>query len=66
MEETKPIGAASRQDEEYKTAIDRFIVEIEKNRAEMAESDQRVEQIRAETRELLAETRHILAKLAAA
>jgi len=57
--------AGPQQDKDYENAVDRYMVELEHVRDEMAASQQRIKRLRAQTSEILSETRDVLAKLAA-
>ena len=57
--------AVPQQDKDYENAVDRYMVELEHVRDEMAASQQRIKRLRAQTSEILSETRDVLAKLAA-
>ena len=59
------VTAISQQDGDYEIAVDRYIIEIEHTRSDMAKSQERIERLRSETSGLLAETRQVLSKLAA-
>jgi hypothetical protein len=65
MNKTSVINAVPQQDKDYEAAVDRYMIEIEHIRSDMAESQQRIERLRAETTGMLTETRQILSKLAA-
>ena len=65
MSKISIIEATPRQDKDFEVAVDRYMIEIEHIRGDMAESQKRIERLRAETSEMLAETRQVLSKLAA-
>jgi hypothetical protein len=53
-----------KRDEDYESAIDRCLIEIEHTRRDMAESQNRIERLRSETSEMLSQTRQMLSQLA--
>lgn len=65
MNKTSAVNATPQHDKDYELAVDRYLVEIEHLRSDMAESQNRIERLRAETSGMLAETRQVLSKLAA-
>ena len=65
MNKTSVIDSRPQQDGDYEIAIDRYMIEIEHTRSDMAKSQERIERLRNETSGLLAETRQVLSKLAA-
>jgi hypothetical protein len=65
MNKTSVISTTPQQDKDYEVAVDRYMIEIEHIRSDMAESQKRIERLRAETSDILAETRQVLSKLAA-
>jgi hypothetical protein len=65
MNKTSIINTMPQQDKDYEVAIDRYMIEIEHTRSDMAESQKRIERLRGETSDILAETRQVLSKLAA-
>ena len=65
MSKTSVINTMPQQDEDFEVAIDRYMIEIEHIRGDMAESQKRIERLRAETSGILSETRQVLARLAA-
>ncbi len=65
MNKTSVVHAMPQQDKDYEVAVDRYMIEIEHIRSDMAESQNRIERLRAETSGILAETRQVLSKLAA-
>jgi len=65
MNKATVTNAMPQQDRDYEIAVDRFLIEIEHIRSDMAESQTRIERLRAETSGILAETRQVLSKLAA-
>ena len=66
MNKTNIIQAAPQKDSDYEVAVERYIVEIEHLRQDMAESQRRIERLRTETSGMLDETRSVLNKLAGA
>lgn len=64
MNKMSSIDATPKQDKDYEAAVDRYLIEIEHIRSDMAESQTRIERLRAETSGVLAETRQVLSKLA--
>jgi hypothetical protein len=66
VNEPNTIGVAPQQDKDYEIAVDRYIVEIEHIRQDMAESQRRIERLRTETSKMMDETRNVLSKLAMA
>ena len=64
MSKTSVINTAPQQDKDYEVAIDRYMIEIEHIRGDMAESQKRIERLRTETSGILSETRQVLARLA--
>ena len=65
MSKTSVINTVPQQDKDYEVAIDRYMIEIEHIRGDMAESQKRIERLRTETSGILSETRQVLARLAA-
>jgi len=65
MNSTDSVQATPKHDKDYELATERFMVEIEHMRHEMAESQSRIERLRQETSGLLNDTRRILQNLAA-
>ena len=65
MSKTTVINTVPQQDKDYELAIDRYMIEIEHIRSDMAESQKRIEHLRTETSGILSETRQVLARLAA-
>ena len=65
MNKTSVINTVPQQDKDYEVAVDRYMIEIEHIRGDMAESQKRIERLRAETSGILSETRQVLARLAA-
>lgn len=65
MNKTDTVNTILQHDEDYEAAVDRTLLEIEHLRSDMAESQNRIERLRAETSGILAETRQVLSKLAA-
>ena len=65
MSKTTVINTVPQQDKDYEVAIDRYMIEIEHIRSDMAESQKRIEHLRTETSGILSETRQVLARLAA-
>lgn len=65
MAKISVLDATPQHEEDYEIAVDRYMVEIEHIRGDMAESQKRIERLRAETSGILAETRQVLSKLAA-
>lgn len=63
MDKTSVADAAPRQDPDYEAAVERYLIEIEYIRSDMAQSQSRIEKLRAETNAMLAETRQVLSKL---
>ena len=64
MSKTTVINTVPQQDKDYELAIDRYMIEIEHIRGDMAESQKRIERLRTETSGILSETRQVLARLA--
>jgi hypothetical protein len=64
MNKTSVIDRMPQQDKDYEVAVDRYMIEIEHIRGDMAESQKRIERLRAETSGILAKTRQVLSKLA--
>ena len=64
MSKTTVINTVPQQDKDYELAIDRYMIEIEHIRSDMAESQKRIEHLRTETSGILSETRQVLARLA--
>ena len=65
MKEIGAFGKTPQHDQDYERAVERYLIEIEQLRSDMAESQNRIERLRAETSGMLAETRQVLFKLAA-
>ena len=65
MNKSSVVNTVPQQDKDYEIAVDRYMIEIEHIRSDMAESQNRIERLRAETSGILAETRQVLSKLAA-
>jgi len=65
MSKTSVVNTVPQQDKDYELAIDRYMIEIEHIRGDMAESQKRIERLRVETSGILSETRQVLARLAA-
>lgn len=63
MNKTSVVNAAPRQDQDYEAAVERYMIEIEHIRSDMAQSQFRIEKLRDETSTVLAETRQVLSKL---
>ncbi len=64
MNKTSVVNTMPQQDKDYEVAVDRYMIEIEHIRSDMAESQNRIERLRAETSGILVETRQVLSKLA--
>ena len=65
MSKTTIANPIPQQDEEYENALEATLLEIEHNRRDMAESQTRIERLRAETGAMLEETKKVLSQLAA-
>ena len=65
MNKTSVVNTIPQQDKDYEIAVDRYMAEIEHLRGDIAESQKRIQRLRAETNGILAETRQVLSKLAA-
>lgn len=65
MDETNVVDTMPQQDKDYEIAVDRYMTQIAQIRGDMAESQNRIKRLRAETSGILAETRQVLSKLAA-
>lgn len=66
MNKTTILPAASQQERDYEIAVERLIVEVERTRQDMAESQLRIERLRGETRGMLVEVQQVLQKLSGA
>jgi len=66
MNKTTILPAASQQEKDYEIAVERLIVEVERTRQDMAESQLRIERLRGETRGMLVEVQQVLQKLSGA
>ncbi len=55
MKKTTTLDVVPNADAEYEAAIDGYLVEMERMKAEMDERQSRIEQMRAETEIMLAE-----------
>jgi hypothetical protein len=64
VDKANTINSTPQHDNDYEAAVVRYMIEIEHNRRDMAESQRRIERLRAETSQILAETRQVLAHLA--
>jgi len=64
VNKTSVVNTMPQQDKDYEVAVDRYMIEIEHIRSDMAESQNRIERLRAETSGILVETRQVLSKLA--
>ena len=65
MNKTRAVDTMPQQDKDYEVAVDRYLIEIEHTRSDMAASQERIERLRAETSDMLKETRQVLSRLAA-
>lgn len=65
MDKTSIFEKTPQSEEDYERAVERYLIEIEHLRSDMAESQKRIESLRAETSGMLAETRQVLSNLAA-
>ncbi len=65
MDELTTVETTPQQSTEYEAAMEHYLTDIRRLRQEMADSQRRIEQSRAETRALLDSTRALLDKLAA-
>ena len=65
MNKTSAADSIPQREEEYEIALDATLLEIERNRRDMAETQTRIEHLREETGQMLQETQQVLARLAA-
>ena len=65
MNKTSVVEQVPQKDQDYEAAVDRYLIEIEHLRRDMAASQQRIERLRHETGGMLEETRQVLARLSA-
>lgn len=61
MNSTQTVNSSEHVDDEYKAAIDGYLLEMERLRDDMAARQKRIDNTQAETRDLLAELRKLRA-----